>query len=617
MCGILGVYSLDGSSIPPAESQFDEALHRMKHRGPDATGRYTAPDGSVELGHVRLSIIDLSPESNQPFHYGNLCVVFNGEIYNYLEIKEELAAKGYTFRTNSDTEVLAAAYQAWGYNCLRRFNGMWAFAIYDKDRQSLFLARDRFGVKPCYYHTDGQAFYFGSVIKSLLALKPALRTPNLNTIAGYCRESVGGESLDTWFEGVHRLAPAHYVLIEKGKIETIRYWDYPEVQDSTPSFEEATRTYLDLFEDATRIRLRSDVPYGATLSSGIDSQSIVAVAQRISGRPLYTYTASFPGQSYDEFKAVAAWQESMGYLAHQQTVDYDHFLPDLQQLIYHLEGGHSSPAIFPLSQVLRRAKQDITVFLEGQGADELLGGYVNAVFWEYWLDRIRAGEFRVAWDDLRAFRKNWSLPYAGLLFLRTSLPARLRKLGRKIQGVETIYGPGLARYSDRKPTRKFSGGLKQRLYEQHTGGLVNLLHYGDNISMMHALESRLPFMDYRLVEYVFRLPDSYLIRHGMGKYLHRQAMRGIVPDPILEDKNKIGFTSPFEKAFQDPQLLAYLKNHPVVTQEHWFDQAALGTLMEKVKHNKKKQHRLLFRVLSVALWYDAFIRPETPEGQPT
>ncbi|MPR33411.1 asparagine synthase (glutamine-hydrolyzing) [Salmonirosea aquatica] len=610
MCGILGVYSLDGSPIQFSESQFDEAISRMKHRGPDATGRYTAPDRSIELGHVRLSIIDLSNESNQPFHYGNLCLIFNGEIYNYLEIREELVSKGYKFRTTSDTEVLAAAYQEWGYDCLLRFNGMWAFALYDKDRKSLFLARDRFGIKPCYYHADQHAFYFGSVIKSLLVLKPALRTPNLNTIAGYCRESVGGESLDTWFENVSRLAPAHYMVIRQGQTQTIRYWDYPDNEDTTTSFQEATHRYRTLFEDATRIRLRTDVPYGATLSSGIDSQSIVAMAQRISGRSLYTYTASFPDKPYDEFKTVESLQKDMGYRAHQQRVDYTDFLPDLRLLVYHLEGGHSSPAIFPLSQVLQRAKQDIIVFLEGQGADELLAGYINAIFCEYWLDRIKAGELKASWTALRAFRKNWSLTYAGLLFLRTSLPARFRTLGRKAQGIENIYGTGLSKYRDQPPQKKFSGLLKQRLYEQHTGGLVNLLHYGDNISMMHSLESRLPFMDYRLVEYVFRLPDSYLIHQGMGKYLHRQAMQGIVPNKLLDDRNKIGFTSPFEEVFQNRDLLNYIKSHPVVTQEHWFDQVALDSLIENVERNRKKQHRLLFRILSVALWYDAFLQPE-------
>lgn len=613
MCGILGTYILNGTAALPTNERFGRAVTAMAHRGPDARGTFTEPS-RVKLGHVRLSILDLSPEANQPFRYGDICLVFNGEIYNYLEIKEDLCAKGYEFRTTSDTEVVAAAYQEWNVDCLPRFNGMWGLAIYDRRDASLFLARDRFGVKPLYYHSDGLAFYFGSVIKSLLVLKPDLRKPDLNTIAGYCRESVGGESLATWFEGVSRLAPAHYITIKNGKPETVRYWDYPTESENSVSFDQAIQTYRVLFEDATRLRMRSDVPVGATLSSGVDSQSIVAMAQRVSGQPLLTYTASFPRRPYDEFEVVRSFQAEMGYQAHQQIVSYENFLPELQSLIYHLESGHSSPAIFPLSQVLQRAKKEVTVFLEGQGADELLGGYINAIFCEYWLDMLKAGQFKIAWADLRAFRRSWSLPYAILLYLRTSLPSWLRKVARKAQGVENMYGPGLGKYADQPVPQKYAGLLKQRLYEQHTGGLVNLLHYGDNISMMHSLESRLPFMDYRLVEYVFKLPDTFLIRRGLGKSLHREAMRGIVPDEILANKNKIGFTSPFEEVFHDPALLSYMNRHPLITEETWFKSGVLKRFIRDVVSGRKKQHRLLFRVLCVMLWYDAFIKPDlSPE----
>ncbi len=609
MCGILGVYVLGKSTSLPADELFDRAVGQMEHRGPDARGVFSDP-GRVKLGHVRLSIIDLSPESNQPFHYGDFCLIFNGEVYNYLEIKSKLIQKGYQFRTTSDTEVVAAAYQEWRFDCLQHFNGMWSLAVYDRRDNSLFLARDRFGIKPLYYHADQQALYFGSVIKSLLLLKPALRKPDLNTIAGYCRESVGGESLATWFEGVSRLAPAHYMFVKDGNIDTVRYWDYPVERTSEVPFAEAAEAYRVLFEDATRLRMRSDVPVGATLSSGVDSQSIVAIAQRVSGQSLLTYTASFPGKAYDEFPAVEAMQQEVGYRTHRQVVGYTNFLPDLRQIIYQLEGGHSSPAVFPLSQLLQRAKCDVTVFLEGQGADELLGGYINAVFCEYWLDMLKAGHFKTAWADLRNFRRQWSLPYAVLLYLRTNLPAWLRKLGRRAQGVESLYGHKLNKYTDQLDPKKYVGLLKQRLYEQHTGGLVNLLHYGDNISMMHSLESRLPFMDYRLVEYVFQLPETFLVRQGIGKALHREAMRGIVPNDILDNSNKIGFTSPFEEVFRDPALLSYLRNHPLAAQEEWFDATALGQLILDVTERGKKQHRLLFRVLCVMLWHDAFLSPD-------
>ncbi len=615
MCGILGVYSvLPGVPLPSA-SLFKDALDLMRYRGPDAQGVFE-DHGNILLGHNRLSVIDLSDAANQPFRYADLLIAFNGEIYNYTEIREELKRKAYTFRTESDTEVIGAAFKEWGKDCLQRFNGMWAFAVYNETGKSLFLARDRFGVKPLYYHTNGGTFSFSSAVKSLLKLSPGLARPNFAAISAYCRESAGGESPDTWFEGIHRLPPAHCVSISGQDMKVERYWHYPTHTSGGLSFDEAKATFRRLFEDAVRIRMRSDVPVGATLSSGIDSHAIVSAAARFATRPLPTYTASFPDQPYDEFPVVDKWKDVSGYTPHRQVIRYDHFLSELGDLIFYMESGHSSPAILPLNQLLKTTREDVTVFLEGQGADELMGGYVNAVFFDYLLDLFKRLEFAKIWREIHYFRKNWSLTYALLLYLRVTLPPGLRRYARKLNNTEGIYGEKLRRQPGPSRRENIPGGfksrLKRRLYRQHSGGLVNLLSYGNAISMSHSLESRLPFMDYRLVEFIFRLPGHFLIHQGKGKYLMREALKDSVPGEILNSGTKIGFTSPFEAVFHDTTVRDFMLGHSLCTGKGWFKRQHLENLLKGKGAGAHRHYRLLFRVLCVMIWYDTFIgEPET------
>ena len=277
MCGIFGLYNLQkNKSIQDAK--VETCLNTMIHRGPDDQSFEKITDDLI-FGHVRLSIIDLHEGSNQPFfdETGNYWVVFNGEIFNYLEIKAELLSLGHHFKTSSDTEVLLYAYIQWGEDCVQKFNGMWAFSIYDKKKGKLFCSRDRFGVKPFNYaEVDGQ-FIFASEIKVILAYFPKLKVPNYNVIANYCRSSIGAQIKETWFENIYRLEPAHNLIIDASGINLVRYWDYPKQIDKNISFEAAKETYRNIFTNAVELRMRSDVPVGFTLSSGIDSSSIVSV----------------------------------------------------------------------------------------------------------------------------------------------------------------------------------------------------------------------------------------------------------------------------------------------------------------------------------------------------
>ena len=391
MCGIFGIITNSNSSGIDGVKVKESAL-LMRHRGPDAYGQWGIP-GKIELAHLRLAIIDLNEESNQPFFSscGRYVIVFNGEIYNYLEIKRELQSLGYAFRTSSDTEVLLNSYIEWGEQCVSKFNGDWAFAIYNIPKNTLFCSRDRFGVKPFSYSIINGKFIFSSEVKSILHYFPELRHPNYNVIANYCRNSLGAQCEETWFDGIYRLLPAHNLIWKDGRITIKKYWEYPSFTFHDITLEEAKNLYRKTFINAVRLRMRSDVAVGTTLSSGLDSSSIVSVLRNFYTGNHKTFTAIFNPEDFHKFEKevysnknieinegdlVKRLAKECNLDAHLIKIENINFVSDLSDIIYYLESGHSSPAILPLSKILDYAKDYVTVVLEGQGADELLSGYV-------------------------------------------------------------------------------------------------------------------------------------------------------------------------------------------------------------------------------------------------
>jgi asparagine synthase (glutamine-hydrolysing) len=627
MCGIFGLYNLQKNKSFN-HSKVETCLNTMIHRGPDDQS-FEKIAVDVIFGHVRLSIIDLNEGSNQPFcdETGNYWIVFNGEIFNYLEIKTELLALGHHFKTSSDTEVLLRAYIQWGEDCVQKFNGMWAFSIYDKEKEKLFCSRDRFGVKPFNYaETDGQ-FIFASEIKAILAYFPQFKVPNYNVIANYLRSSIGAQIKETWFENIYRLEPAHNLIIDDSGINIVRYWDYPRQIDKNISFEAAKETYRNLFTNAVELRMRSDVPVGFTLSSGIDSSSIVSVLKGNLNENNNTYTASFSNTEFssaekqnfkedvviDEPKLVKKLAKEIGLEPTIVEVDFSNYVDKLSKIIYHMESGHSSPAIYPLDSILERASTDVTVVLEGQGADELLGGYISNVQPVYIKELLKKLKIRAAFQELRNFKKVYSLKSAFMLFIRDSNIAWIQKLYYKLSGIDAFYTGKIKRYDHikdyPKEPRSFDNSLNAYLFKSHTGGLVNLLHYGDALSMAHSLESRLPFMDYRLVEFIFTLPSEYKVKNGIGKYIHREAMKGIVPDFILSNPLKFGFDSPLLHLFSKSDLnsaSSVLLSEKCLNRG-LFSEKAIRKVLLAQKSGKGNYSRYLFRMLSVELWFREFI----------
>lgn len=626
MCGILGIYNLHLQK-PFLKQNFEKALLSMKHRGPDANA-VKIFDNKVILGHLRLSIIDLHKENNQPFQVDNrYWIVFNGEIYNYLELKEELIAAGYSFRTAGDTEVLVRAFQHWGEDCVNRFNGMWAFAIYDEVENKLFCSRDRFGVKPFNYATNNGQFIFSSEIKAIISYFPELKVPNYNVIANFCRKSIGAQIKNTWFENIFRLEPAHNLVIDSSGLNIYRYWDYPRKVNKQITFEEAVEEYRQLLTDSVKLRMRSDVPVGFTLSSGIDSSALVCLLKNEFHGNKNTYTASFSDNVIQQsdnvsFRNVVAINEPA--LVRRLTneldltpsiidINYENYVDDLRKIINHTESGHGSPAIFPLCQILKEAKKDVTVVLEGQGADELLGGYISSVFPVYFIELLGKFKFGKAYIELKKFRKTYSLKGAFMLLIRQSNLSFLKNLYYQFSGIESFFKNNLKQYYEINDhpgdSSGFDNTINNFLHKEHIGGLVNLLHYGDAVSMMNSLESRLPFMDYRLVEFAFTLPSGFKVQNGMGKFIHRRAMQNIVPDYIINNPLKFGFDSPLSHVFEkeDDNSARTVLLSDICLNRGLFSKQALIKAFEEQKMGKKKHSRILYRMLSVELWFREFI----------
>jgi asparagine synthase (glutamine-hydrolysing) len=577
MCGILGVYRANRATDLNA---LEHARDTLSHRGPNGEALWhNASDtsGAIALAHRRLSILDLSSNADQPLLLDSmgvsrasgtrdsspvrLALVFNGEIYNFVELRDRLIARGHSFRSTGDTEVLLHAYAEWGEDCVGMLNGMFAFAIWDQARARLFCARDRFGEKPFHYVLDsaGRAFAFASEIKALVAMGYASADLDERATYRYFRfgEQAGVEQ--TIWRGVRRLPAAHTLTISASEsrlsLALRRYWD-PEVSDGEGiGEEEASREFHYLFEDSVRIRLRSDVPVGTSLSGGLDSSSVLCQVHRLGASAgQRAFTARMHEPALDEGRFVQRVLASTGVKGEDVWPDAGRLLDSFDRLYYHQEEPFPSTSLFASFLVHERAKQaGVTVMLDGQGADEFLAGYAHypALVLSDLVSRWRLHQW---WRERSALRSRVGVdpvpPRAVLSRLARGRPRVMRELavdadrGRleflRVE-LEHSYGTEPAR------TITVRGGvLKSRLYaDLMLGHLQELLRYTDRNSMAVSVEVRLPFLDHRLVEFALQLPSDFLYRSGTSKWILRRAMQGIVPDEILQRSDKIGFATPW------------------------------------------------------------------------
>lgn len=611
MCGIAGQFCIDGKAPDPA--LLSAMGERLAHRGPDGEGTHIR--GNAGLVHRRLAIIDLSDEGLQPMtnEDGTLWIVFNGEIYNYIELRDELIAKGHRFHSHSDTEVILHAYEEWGADCLPRFNGMWAFAILDETSGGLFCARDRFGIKPFYYTLAGGSYLFASEIKALLAHPGTGTAPDEEILGTYLAWGVQDHSERTMFEGIFQLLPAHAMRVSStGLQEPFRYWDLKvnaEIADGIPDDTVAAglREHL---TGATRIHLRSDVPVGTCLSGGIDSSTLTVLINNLIrdeapasvGARQKTFSVVFCDKRFDESRYIDEIVAATGVDAHRTEPTPDRLWDDIGRLVYMQDEPFGSLSIYAQYCVMRLAKENVKVVLDGQGADELLGGYL-AYQGSYWRGLIRSFHWLAAAREVLG-----SVRHHGGFF--RSAPGQLLAR-RKRRGLLAIDVPPLDRYG---------GSLPAILHRELTStNLPALLHYEDRNAMTFSIESRVPYLDYRFVEYVASLPLDQKIRSGVTKFSLRNAIRGIVPESVRCRMDKMGFVTPEEIWMKEdlrPFVLEVISSPSFAARKYWNATAVIKNYLAFLE-GRGRYSPELWRIVCTELWFRQFFDGRTaisPQG---
>jgi asparagine synthase (glutamine-hydrolysing) len=583
----------------------------------------------VLLGNRRLSILDPSSAGRQPMtnEARDIFLTFNGEVYNYVELRTELRGRGHRFVSESDTEVVVHAYEEWGPACVRRFNGMWAFALWDQPRRRLFCSRDRFGAKPFYYRLDDGLFVFGSEIKAILAALEGRPSPHWPTIVAFLTAGLVCHTVDTFFDGIARLPAAHNLLISRDRVELIRYWDYTD-QSHVYDYRRPGATFAELFDDAIRLRLRSDVPVGIALSGGIDSASVTAVARQHHRASLKAFTAEFPGKPYDErcFAELVAtrFDAELHPVAYRPTS----ILEDLRHVIWHMDYPTPHSQILPRWHLMRLAAQHVKVVLEGQGSDEMLAGYPFRYFPHHVAheltmltprDFVRRGGRLIAAGARMSYRLGSdAIPLA----LGLVAPALSRLLG-PVRLREDVISPELRALLPRASRQAdlngpFSDALTRALHADHSRDMLpQLLKFGDAISMAHSIEARMPFLDYRLVEFVFRLPARDKLDGVTTKVILKRALGGTLPPEIVARREKVGFQTPIEEwlATAIDREIRPLLLSPEARRRGVFDHRALVRALDRFPWGGRSVALLVFRWLALEVWFRLFIDAPAPDGR--
>jgi len=606
MCGIAGQFCY-GDKLP-GRNLVAAMSGRLAHRGPDGERSYSA--GRVALAHRRLAIIDLSDDASQPManEDGSLRLVFNGEIYNYVELRHELSGKGHRFSSQSDSEVVLHAYEEWGTECPGRFNGMWAFAIWDGRRQELFCSRDRFGIKPFYYAEADGSFLFASEIKALLAHPAVGMAPEDTMVRTYLAWGVQDHTERTMFAGISQLPPAHSMTVSAGgMMRPFRYWNVvinPEVSGGEPD-KEAAAHLLSCLHSAVRIHTRSDVPVGTCLSGGIDSSILTALINDLIregsvesiGARQKTFSAVFSDDRFDESRYVREVVSATGVDAVTVSPSPEQLRADLDRLLYMQDEPFGSLSIYAQYCVMRLAAQRVKVVLDGQGADELFAGYL--AYEGSYINGLACGLhwFTALREAIGAVRH-----HAG--FLTDAVRQLVVRSGRR--GLLKGRLPAFSRYA---------GTLDQVLCRELTASnLPALLHYEDRNSMAFSIESRVPYLDVRLVELVAALPLDQKIRGGITKHLLRKAAGRLIPESIRCRKDKMGFVTPEEiwmKGELRPLMEEIFGSESFRSRAYW-DADAVAENFRSFAEGRSAYSFELFRIACTELWLRRFFDTREP-----
>lgn len=582
MCGILGQITFKNIQIKWDLKNFERSLTLQEHRGPDDKGIYT--DDKVILGHRRLSIIDLDSHAKQPMisKCENFILVFNGEIYNYREIKENLLQKGYTFHTKSDTEVLLNAFIEYGIESIQQFIGMFAFAIYDKKNEKVYIVRDRLGIKPLYYYQDENHFTFSSEIKSILALNDIDRKIDIDAVSSYF--SFRYPILDnTFFDGISSLPPAHYIELTNHSFEIKEYWNIAHrflEQQNDKGEEYYIRELKKILESSVTYRMRSDVPFGSFLSGGVDSSVITAIMASSSDTPIKTFTIGFEEEGYNEFDYAKIIADKYDTEHREILISGKNYIDTMEHLIDYKDAPLSVPNEVPLYLMSKELKKYITVVLSGEGADEIFGGYGRIFRSPYDYERMKHID-RLDWteEEKEEFCINFIRKYGVMCFERevdhfiniysyTSLKEKKELLAETIDldRIEEKFIEKFLQYFNELKNESYYNRLMYTFEKIH---IVGLLHRVDTTTMATSVEARVPFVDHRVVEFAFTIPLKYKLKwkseedkflskllmsdkisevHDTPKHILKKAYEGMIPSEVLYRK-KMGFPVPLNNWF--------------------------------------------------------------------
>jgi asparagine synthase (glutamine-hydrolysing) len=639
MCGITGIRQFASNAVvdPGVVRRMCDV---MVHRGPDDDGVYTA--GPVGLGMRRLSIVDLAtghqPLSNED---GTLWTVFNGEIYNHAELRPKLEARGHVYRTHSDTETIVHLYEEYGHDCVQHLKGMFAFAIWDALRQRLFVARDRLGIKPLYYHLTPEHFVFGSEIKVLLAypgLEAQFRRAALPEYLAF--GYLSGE--DTFYKGIRKLMPGHWIEVDSGQVKIERYWDLPiTATDSSRGEDYYVPAYRELLEQAVRSHLMSDVPLGVFLSGGVDSSAVAALMTKIRGTPVETFSVGYSEDAYSELPYARIVAQHLNSVHHEVLLSQQDFFDTLPHLIWHEDEPIVWPSSVPLFFVARLARERVKVVLTGEGSDETLAGYTRYAFtlknaaWDrvyrgvapiFLRNWIRGSIADSTWISATLRRKlshtflarngnSWASFYFDNFFSAFSEAEQCGLLSPELANETAAGSPyqNVLAYWDHS-----SGEMLQRLlYTDIKTYLIELLMKQDNMSMATSIESRVPFLDHTLVEFATNIPERLQLGGFAGKRILKKAVEDLLPHSILY-RPKLGFPTPWSRWLAGPQLeiIRDLLLEPRSLDRGLFQRAAIERIFQEHRAGYRDHYDRIWRLLNLELWQRVCLEREEHESEP-
>jgi asparagine synthase (glutamine-hydrolysing) len=611
MCGIFGLYYLDHYHFVDKNIVIN-ATDEMTHRGPDDSGYYV--NNNIGLGHRRLSIIDLSPLGHQPMFNedGQIVIVYNGEIYNYKEIQGDLIAKGHIFKSNCDTEVIIHAYEEWGYDCVQKFNGMFAFALWDNREKRMWVVRDRLGIKPLYYYFDDNKFICASEIKAILKTGYVKSELNENVLDAYFSMGyVPGP--ETMFRYIKKLTPGNYLVIQNSRMQQRQYWDFNEIPERETTLEAEIENISLLLEDCVKKRLMSDVPLGAFLSGGLDSSVVVGMMSKAVSDPVNTFTVAYhQGFSEKDYAQIVAERFKTNHNVFY--LEPDDFHSSLQTLIHFAEEPIVEPAAIALYHLSKLAREKAIVLLSGEGSDEVFAGYYLYQFMRKidtarsvipgFIQSVISRTSSLAPKTKYQKYLDWlTLPlstrYQGTSsYLTPTIKQKLYQpdfLNTKSEYLEEQFNSHFSKVQDKDP-------LTQMLYVDTKTWLVDdLLVKADKMTMAASIELRVPFLDYRLVEAATALPSNHKIKKGEGKFLVKKIAERFLPENIIYRK-KMGFPVPTNDWFKGDLFTLIEDAITALKKEPWFNPCELDKIANSHRKGFQDHSKMLMTFLVFNEW---------------